>query len=269
MPAIATSRLDLPVDTDVAQAFAEQLQVSLSTPRTIKFVQDIDLESGGSGQSVVSASAFLEALSGSRISGGAASVASQASLGSPGDTLILPRPHAAAAAREEKKRQLMQQSRPQENLRQLVLQQRVNQLSRKEAQLVTNLREALFERRSNMQKMFKSVDLNDDGIVTLEEFLHALEGAGVAVGHEIDRAKAQVSEEEAARMLAYFDRSCTGTLQYNEFMRLLQGTIDLTEEASFLDRELARRIPDIGEYRGAWAPTVERFAECVNFCKMC
>lgn len=240
----------------MAQAFAEQLQVSLSTPRTIKFVQDIDLESGGSGQSVVSASAFLDALSGSRISGGAAA----ASLGSQGgDTLILPGPHAAAAAREEKKRQLMQQSRPQENLRQLVLQQRVNQLSRKEAQLVTNLREALFERRSNMQKMFKSVDLNDDGIVTLEEFLHALEGAGIAVGHEIDRAKAQVSEEEAARMLAYFDRSCSGTLQYNEFMRLLQGTIDLTEEASFLDRELARRIPDIGEYRGAWAPTVEGF----------
>ena len=51
-------------------------------------------------------------------------------------------------------------------------------LGHKEAQLVTNLREALFERRSNMQKMFKSIDLNDDGIVTLEEFLHALEGAG-------------------------------------------------------------------------------------------
>lgn len=100
--------------------------------------------------------------------------------------------------------------------------------------------------------MFKSVDLNDDGVVTLEEFLHALEGAGVAVGHEIDRARAKVTEEEAARMLAYFDRSCTGTLQYNEFMRLLQGTLDLTEEAP-LEPELARRIPDIGEYRGARA----------------
>ena len=72
-----------------------------------------------------------------------------------------------------------------------------------------------------MQKMFKSIDLNDDGIVTLEEFLHALEGAGVAVGHEIDRARAQVSEEEAARMLAYFDRSSTGYLLYKYVSRLL------------------------------------------------
>ena len=122
-------------------------------------------------------------------------------------------------------------------------------LGHKEAQLVTNLREALFERRSNMQKMFKSIDLNDDGIVTLEEFLHALEGAGVAVGHEIDRARAQVTDEEAARMLAYFDRSGSGFLHYNEFMRLLQGTLDLAPEAPS-DLELARRIPDIGDYRG-------------------
>lgn len=143
----------------------------------------------------------------------------------------------------------MQQSKPKEHLRQLVLQQRVSQLSHKEAQLVTNLREALFERRSNMQKMFKSIDLNDDGIVTLEEFLHALEGAGVAVGHEIDRARAQVTDEEAARMLAYFDPSGTGFLHYNEFMRLLQGTLDLAPEAPS-DLELARRIPDIGDYRG-------------------
>ena len=155
------------------------------------------------------------------------------------------------------------------HLRQLVLQQRVSQLSRKEAQLVTNLREALFERRSNMQKMFKSIDLNDDGIVTLEEFLHALEGAGVAVGHEIDRARAQVTEEEAARMLAYFDRSSTGFLHYNEFMRLLQGTIDLAPEAP-MDPELARRIPDIGEYGGRF---VDRFANLghmarhVNACR--
>jgi len=68
----------------------------------------------------------------------------------------------------------------------------------------------------------------------------------VAVGHEIDRARAQVTEEEAARMLAYFDRNSAGVLQYNEFMRLLQGTIDLAPEAA-PDPELARRIPDIGE----------------------
>eukprot|EP00435_Cladocopium_sp_Y103_P056183 s11_g18.t2 len=259
VPSIATSSgqsgENLPtVDSDVLQAFAEQLQLSLSTPRTIKFLSGIDQAAGGNGNSEVSVPDFLNVFnpgtkSASSTQTGPAGPTGP--LGGPGDTLVTG-PHAAAATREEKKRQLMQQSRPQETLRQLVLQQRVSQLSRKEAQLVTNLREALFERRSNMQKMFKSVDLNDDGVVTLEEFLHALEGAGVAVGHEIDRARARVTEEEAARMLAYFDRSCTGTLQYNEFMRLLQGTLDLTEEAP-LEPELARRIPDIGEYRGARA----------------
>lgn len=257
MPAIATSTgqndSSLLVDADVLQAFAEQLQFSMSTPRTLrtlKFLAGADEAAGGPGKNEVSVADFLNAFNpGSTKS---ASTIGTSAPGAPGDTLVLTGPHAAAAAREEKKRQLMQQSRPQENLRQLVLQQRVSQLSRKEAQLVTNLREALFERRSNMQKMFKSIDLNDDGVVTLEEFLHALEGAGVAVGHEIDRARAKVTEEEAARMLAYFDRSCTGTLQYNEFMRLLQGTLDLTEEAR-VEPEFARRIADIGEYRGQWA----------------
>ena len=254
MPSIATSSgqsaAALPtVDSDVLQAFGEQLQLSISTPRTIKFLSGIDQAAGGNGNSEVSVPDFLNVFNPGAKSASSTQTGSTGPVGGPGDTLVMTGPHAVAAAREEKKRQLMQQSRPQENLRQLVLQQRVSQLSRKEAQLVTNLREALFERRSNMQKMFKSVDLNDDGVVTLEEFLHALEGAGVAVGHEIDRARARVTEEEAARMLAYFDRSCTGTLQYNEFMRLLQGTLDLTEEAP-LEPELARRIPDIGAYQG-------------------
>ena len=220
IPAVASSagQDDLNVDVPVAQAFVGQLQLSMSSQRTLKFLND---------REEVPVKEFLQ------IFGAPAAPAPASSV---------------AAAREEKKRELMQQRRPQENLRQLILQQRVSRLSSKEAQLVTNLREALFERRSNMQKMFKSVDLNDDGVVTLEEFLHALEGAGVAVGHEIDRARACVTQEEAARMLAYFDRNSTGTLQYNEFMRLLQGTLDLSEELP-LERE-ARRIPDIGDYQG-------------------
>lgn len=223
IPAVASSagQDDLNVDVPVAQAFLGQLQLSMSSQRTLKFLND---------REEVPVKEFLQ------IFGAPAAPAAPAPASS------------VAAAREEKKRELMQQRRPQENLRQLVLQQRVSRLSSKEAQLVTNLREALFERRSNMQKMFKSVDLNDDGVVTLEEFLHALEGAGVAVGHEIDRARACVTQEEAARMLAYFDRNSTGTLQYNEFMRLLQGTLDLSEELP-LERE-ARRIPDIGDYQG-------------------
>jgi Ca2+-binding EF-hand superfamily protein len=93
--------------------------------------------------------------------------------------------------------------------------------------MVQQMRDALFERRSTMPKMFKSVDLNDDGVVALEEFMHTLEGAGVPVGHEIDRARNEVTEEEAARLLAFFDRNGQGVLRYNEFMRLLQGTLEM------------------------------------------
>merc|ERR1712083_1088040 len=71
--------------------------------------------------------------------------------------------------------------------------------------------------------------LNDDGVVTLEEFLYALEGAGVHIGHEINRARVDVGEEEAARLLSYFDRDGQGVLRYNEFMRLLQGTIEIAQ----------------------------------------
>merc|ERR1711920_585541 len=114
-------------------------------------------------------------------------------------------------------------------MRQLVKEQRVDSLNSHQRTLVHQLRDALFERRSSMSKMFKSVDLNDDGVVTLEEFLYALEGAGVHIGHEIDRARVDVSEEEAARLLSYFDRDGQGVLRYNEFMRLLQGTIEIAQ----------------------------------------
>jgi len=114
--------------------------------------------------------------------------------------------------------------------------------------MVTHLREALFERRSNMKKMFESCDLNDDGIVTLEEFLYALEHSGVAMGHEIDRAMAQVSEEEAAGMLSFFDRDGQGVLRYNEFMRLLQGTIELPGSAPPPEVRFAgRRVQELGD----------------------
>merc|ERR1712232_1533754 len=128
---------------------------------------------------------------------------------------------------DQQKQELKQQRGPSPRLRELVLRQRVENLQSVEYELVTNLREALFERWSTMKKRFASCDLNNDGIVTLEEFLHALEGAGVAVGHEIDRARATVSEEEAAHLIAFFDRDGQGVLKYNEFMRLLQGVIEL------------------------------------------
>merc|ERR1719506_1992422 len=157
-------------------------------------------------------------------------------------------PPARHLPKEQKRIHLQQQKKPSERYRQLVLRQRVESLNNRERQMVTHLREALFERRSNMKKMFESCDLNDDGIVTLEEFLYALENSGVAMGHEIDRAKAQVSEEEAARMLSFFDRDGQGVLRYNEFMRLLQGTIEIPGASPPPQERFAgRRIHEVGD----------------------
>ena len=67
-------------------------------------------------------------------------------------------------------------------------------------------------------------DKSGDGIFSAEEFLDALESNGIAVGHEIDRARANKTQDEAARILAHFDRDGNGQLAYNEFKRLLQGS---------------------------------------------
>eukprot|EP00327_Prymnesium_parvum_P031449 CAMPEP_0195605894 /NCGR_PEP_ID=MMETSP0815-20121206/7396_1 /TAXON_ID=97485 /ORGANISM="Prymnesium parvum, Strain Texoma1" /LENGTH=116 /DNA_ID=CAMNT_0040745601 /DNA_START=100 /DNA_END=450 /DNA_ORIENTATION=+ len=75
-----------------------------------------------------------------------------------------------------------------------------------------------------MKSMFESLDPNGDGFVTIEEFLHALTRAGVAITGEIDRRAASVSADEAAHLLAFFDRDGDGCLEYNEFMRLLQDS---------------------------------------------
>jgi len=101
---------------------------------------------------------------------------------------------------------------------------RVNPLSEHERVLLTRLRESLFERHAKMKSMFESLDPNGDGFVTIEEFLHALTRAGVAITGEIDRRAASVSADEAAHLLAFFDRDGDGCLEYNEFMRLLQDS---------------------------------------------
>jgi len=246
---------DLPlVDAGVLSAFAGQLRFSMPRERAEKFLKGIDVACGGDGEPWVPVADFLGVFgaapgagssSGMRSTGAGAGSSGAGSMptgGARGFSGAGPMP---AATREERKRQLQQQTKPSEHLRQMVIKQRVENLTPHQAQLVTHLREALFERRSNMQKMFKSVDLNDDGVVTVEEFLHALEGAGVAVGHEIDRARAAVNEEDAALMLSYFDRERNGVLHYNEFMRLLQGTIDLAPEAR-LEPQYAQRVPELG-----------------------
>merc|ERR1712048_434087 len=104
--------------------------------------------------------------------------------------------------------------------------------------------------------MFESVDLNNDGVITLEEFLHALEGAGIAIGHGLDRARVRVSEDDAAGIMAFFDRDRNGMLRYNEFMRLLQGTIQAPEapmsgsEKLRMGSPLAVSHQDVGKSAG-------------------
>ena len=53
-----------------------------------------------------------------------------------------------------------------------------------------------------------------------------MERSGFSTGHEIDRVAApdEVSVVECARILSFFDRDGTATLNYSEFMRLLQAS---------------------------------------------
>ena len=110
-----------PVDADVVAAFAEQLQLSIDQPRTLKLLSG--LGDGAGDGTTVSVSEFLNALQGSAGSQGqgASRREAQPAGGGPGDTIkmgsgALTGAHAAAAAREERKRELMQQSKPKEHL---------------------------------------------------------------------------------------------------------------------------------------------------------
>jgi len=207
----------------------------VSAERAGQLLKNVNNAAGGSGEQHASVPDFLSLFgkeSASRIHqsisvGSAPDFSNSASACS-----STPRNFSAgtAAARQQRKEHLQNRKGPSERLRQLVVEQvqlRSPQLAEKELRMVQQMRDALFERRSTMPKMFKSVDLNDDGVVALEEFMHTLEGAGVPVGHEIDRARNEVTEEEAARLLAFFDRQGQGMLRYSEFIRLLQGTLEM------------------------------------------
>ena len=50
--------------------------------------------------------------------------------------------------------------------------------------------------------------------------------------HGLDRERADVSDEDAAELLAAFDRSGDGALDYNEFMRILQAAKDVAVHES-------------------------------------
>lgn len=235
-PAIATGGggEGLPaVDADTVIAFAGQLQYDLSREGAERLLKQA-AEASGCDADNVPASAFLGLFGVQGAPGGGGHLRPPGAQAQGGSKAFFDRGKrpSSAQVRDEHRRELMQQKGPDERLRQLVLKQRVHRLGGKEQQLITQLRETLFERRSTMPKMFKCVDLNEDGICSLEEFMHALEGAGVPVGHEIDRSRVSVTEEEAARMLAFFDLDGQGVLRYNEFMRLLQGTIEAVRPAN-------------------------------------
>ena len=62
-----------------------------------------------------------------------------------------------------------------------------------------------------------------NGYVSIEEFLNAMSRAGVPVGHGLDRRSDKtISEEEAARIVGFFDKEGDGYLRYHEFMTMLQ-----------------------------------------------
>ena len=107
---------------------------------------------------------------------------------------------------------------------------KVEALTEHERRLLSDLRESLFERHANMKSMFERMDSDGSGVVSVEEFLKAMERAGSVavagkrVGHEIDRGAAEISEEEACNIVGFFDRDGSGGLSYAEFMVVLQDS---------------------------------------------
>lgn len=76
-----------------------------------------------------------------------------------------------------------------------------------------------------MQNMFRRMDPDGSGHVSIEEFLNAMSRAGHPVGHGLDRQSDHtISEQEAANIVGFFDKDGDGHLSYSEFMNMLQAT---------------------------------------------
>jgi hypothetical protein len=63
-----------------------------------------------------------------------------------------------------------------------------------------------------MKTMFEKMDTSREGVISVEEFLKAMERAGSVVvdgtraKHEIDRGAALITQEEACNIVGFFDR---------------------------------------------------------------
>ena len=119
-----------------------------------------------------------------------------------------------------------------------VLGRHVDALTDRERRLLSSLREFLFEQHSQMKKMFLRCDPDGNGYVSIEEFMRAMQRAGIAIGHGLDRRHdGSISEDEAANILAFFDKDKDGYLQYHEFMNMLQSTKNSVLTKAFAKNE--------------------------------
>ena len=95
--------------------------------------------------------------------------------------------------------------------------------------VLQQLRDELFERSSEMKNMFKRMDLDESGFISLLEFRKGLQRAGFTDSGKVhqkglDRDALSVSVDDTVRLFNYYDNNGDAKLQYAEFMQLLQNS---------------------------------------------